>query len=216
MRIFSLILAACLLFALLPMTVLAEKSGSAAGEEAAAGLTAETALPEAEETVAETPSKAGLNMQGKATPSNAEKAEEAADDDADLQADGDLENDLLTGSEEKAEPVAAQAQPAKTEQEPKAAAIPREEGLGAEDLAGTWTVDGITDFRFEEDGGGALLLPEHDYTFTYELAEDELELVFDDAKISAVTFRASLEDGRLTLEREEKEMTLRYELERAE
>ena len=35
------------------------------------------------------------------------------------------------------------------------------------DLFGTWTVDGVTTYRFDTDGSGALILPEHSYPFSF-------------------------------------------------
>lgn len=83
-----------------------------------------------------------------------------------------------------------------------------------EDIAGTWTIDGVTSYRFKEGGKGALILPEHRYAFVYTLEEDELSLKFESAKIKKAVFRVSLEGDDLILTKEGGEGTAEYLLER--
>ncbi len=82
------------------------------------------------------------------------------------------------------------------------------------DLAGTWTIDGITSYRFREDGTGALILPEHTYTFRYTLEEGRLALKFENAKAGRVIFTADLENGKLILVKEEEAGTAEFLLEK--
>jgi hypothetical protein len=86
----------------------------------------------------------------------------------------------------------------------------------AKDLAGTWTIDGITSYRFKADGTGALLLPEHKYPFSFTIEEDELTLEFNAAKIGKAIFTAAVDGGILTLTREEEAGTAEFVLEKTE
>ena len=76
------------------------------------------------------------------------------------------------------------------------------------------TIDGITGYRFWEDGTGALILPEHKYTFKYTLEEGRLALKFENAKAGRVIFTAALENGRLILVKEEEAGTAEFLLEK--
>ena len=88
------------------------------------------------------------------------------------------------------------------------------EKVTVKDLAGTWTIDGITGYRFREDGIGALILPEHKYTFKYTLEEGRLALKFENAKAGRVIFTAAPENGRLILVKEEEAGTAEFLLEK--
>ena len=48
-----------------------------------------------------------------------------------------------------------------------------------EDLLGKWTVDGVTDLLFKEDGSGALIVPSKRFDFAWSLTEDKLSLNFE-------------------------------------
>lgn len=74
------------------------------------------------------------------------------------------------------------------------------EYLTAEDIEGTWKIDSVTSYRFDENGKGALILPEHSYKFRYILKEDILKLNFDSSKARDASFRISVTDGVMTLE----------------
>lgn len=115
----------------------------------------------------------------------------------------DAEEGLKAGADALAETKAA------------AATLPKAgEKVTAKDLAGTWTIDGITGYRFREDGTGALILPEHTYTFRYTLEEGRLALKFENAKAGRVIFTADLENGKLILVKEEEAGTAEFLLEK--
>ncbi len=79
------------------------------------------------------------------------------------------------------------------------------EGLTAEDIAGIWAIDEITSYRFDVDGTGALLLPEHSYAFAFAVEDDELTIQFENENIKTAVFLVSLEDGILVLEHTQEE-----------
>lgn len=115
----------------------------------------------------------------------------------------DAEEGLKAGADALAETKAA------------AATLPEAgEKVTVKNLAGTWTIDGITSYRFREDGTGALILPEHTYTFRYTLEEGRLALKFENAKAGRVIFTAALENGRLILVKEEEAGTAEFLLEK--
>ncbi|MDT3843062.1 MAG: DUF5640 domain-containing protein [Bacillota bacterium] len=73
------------------------------------------------------------------------------------------------------------------------------EFLRMKDIQGTWCIDDDTLYRFSTNGTGALILPEHSYSFHYTLEEDILEMDFDKSGLRNSTFSVSLEDGELTM-----------------
>ncbi len=79
-----------------------------------------------------------------------------------------------------------------------------------EDIAGTWTIDGVTNYQFKTGGTGSLILPEHKYAFKYNLEEDELTLKFESAKIKKAVFQVSLERDNLVLTKEEEAGTAEF------
>ncbi|MBQ7174218.1 MAG: hypothetical protein IJR62_01995 [Lachnospiraceae bacterium] len=149
---------------------------------------------------------------------------EEEEDDLVVSEGGEIEDELSDAEdgltvEEELEPEADAAALTETETAAAAAqaALPKTgAALMAEDLAGTWTIDGITSYRFKADGTGALLLPEHKYPFSFTIEEDELTLEFNAAKIGKAVFTAAVDGDRLTLTREEEAGTAEFVLERTE
>ena len=175
MKTTSIVLAALLLLAVLPMSVMAEKE-----------------------------SKTGTGA--KATASNASKEVATSSDayeDGEL-LDGAVKDDLPPVEEEKAVP----------ETKPEAVPAEVQEKEAEVSIAGTWTVDGITTYRFDENGMGELILPEHEFAFDYTVEEDELTLEFDDSSINTAVFTFTMEDDTLVLKREEKAGTSEFTLEK--
>lgn len=66
---------------------------------------------------------------------------------------------------------------------------------------GTWSVDGVTTYQFDEDGTGTLILPGHAYTFTYEAEGGELRLEFEDDRVEDAVFRYEQSGDTLNLDR---------------
>ena len=81
-------------------------------------------------------------------------------------------------------------------------------------LAGTWTIDGTTSYRFDHAGRGALILPEHSYLFSYRIESDTLVLQFDKAGIGTAVFTAEIREDMLMLTRIEQAGTAEFLLER--
>lgn len=191
MKRISIVLAALLLLAVLPMSVMAEKdSKTEAGEKA----TASNAVQEV------------------ATSSDAYEDGELLD--------GEVHDDLPPVEEEEAAltegitPAEPEAVP-ETKPEAVPAAVPEKAAETKEaDITGFWTLDGTTNYRFEEDGIGALTLPEHEFSFSYTVEEDELTLEFNDAGIDTTVFTFTLEDDTLILKRVEEAGIAEFTLEK--
>ena len=191
MKTTSIVLAALLLLAVLPMSVMAEKE-----------------------------SKTGTGA--KATASNASKEVATASDayeDGEL-LDGEVHDDLppVEGEEAALTEEIIPAEPAavpETKPEAVPAEVPEKAEETAEtDITGFWTLDGTTNYRFDEDGTGALVLPEHEFSFSYTLEEDELTLEFEDTGIDPAVFTFTLEDDTLILQREEEAGIAEFTLEK--
>ena len=67
-------------------------------------------------------------------------------------------------------------------------------------LIGTWTTDGVTIYKFNKDKTGALVLPLHEYKFTYTLKDDTLAIDFENEKSEDTTYTYHFEDNKLILE----------------
>ncbi|MBR6044119.1 MAG: hypothetical protein IKP47_00645 [Ruminococcus sp.] len=56
--------------------------------------------------------------------------------------------------------------------------------LSGGSIVGTWTIDGVTTYRFDEGGEGAMILPLDSYEFRYTIEDDKITIDFkDDALI---------------------------------
>ncbi len=186
MKKISIVLAALLLLAVLPMSAMAE-----------------------------TESKAGPGV--KETESDASKEVATSSDayeDGEL-LDGEVHDDLPPAEEEALTDDLNPAEPAEVP-ETKPAAVPAEvpEKADEADITGTWTVDGITTYRFDEDGEGKLILPEHEFSFDYTVEDDELTMEFEDTGINTAVFTFTVEDDTLILKREEEAGTSEFTLEK--
>ncbi len=162
----------------------------------------------------------------KATPSDAEEVSAEVSEDGEVEDDipaeaveGTVENDLLpaeTAVTEKPKAEETKAAEAKAVEKKAAAEPPKKEEEEEPDLAGTWTVDGVTTYQYGEDGSGALLLPEHDYPFVYTAEGGELKLEFESARIGEAVFSFTLEGDILTLIKEEEARKAEFVLERTD
>ena len=45
-------------------------------------------------------------------------------------------------------------------------------------IAGTWDYDGVTKYRFDDNGTGTLLLPNSNYDFSYTIHDDQIAIDF--------------------------------------
>ena len=191
MKRISIVLAALLLLAVLPMSVMAEKDSKT---EAGAKATASNAVQEI------------------ATSSDAYEDGELLD--------GEVHDDLPPVEEEEAvltEDIIPAEPAAVPETKPEAvpAEVPEKASETVEaDITGFWTLDGTTSYRFDEDGTGALVLPEHEFSFSYTVEEDELTLEFNDAGIDTTVFTFTLEDDTLILKRVEEAGIAEFTLEK--
>ena len=85
-----------------------------------------------------------------------------------------------------------------------------------EDLAGTWTVDGVTTYQFDADGKGAMILPKHTYSFMFTVEDDLLSLQFENSRIGKADFSFAIIGDILKLEREEEAGTAEFSLQRSD
>ena len=181
----SIVLAALLLLAVLPVSAMAEK-----------------------ETQPEAVITATVSDAAKATATSSDAYE-----DGEL-LDGQVANDIPSEKADLADDIIP-AEP-ETVPETKPAAVPAElpEKEAEADITGTWTVDEITNYRFDKNGEGELLLPEHTYSFNYTAEDNELTLEFDSDNIRTAVFTFELEDEKLILKREEETGTSEFTLEK--
>lgn len=196
----SILLIVSLLLAVIPMTVFAENGQAGGGS-------------------------------GSATPSSAEKVEEDVPDDEDESDEEDVSDDAdVTDKEDEREEEISDALPSEADREEEeeevdeefeeefqisatpsdALPLPEEEP----DLTGIWTLDGVTSYQFDEDGDGALLLPEKKYGFTYKLDGDQLFIDFASKRASDGTYTVTLEGDRLILEGGEGTIGATFEFEK--
>lgn len=69
----------------------------------------------------------------------------------------------------------------------------------AEDVYGSWTVDGVTDLRFNKDGSGALIVPSNEFPFIWSLEDDSLSLSFEDSAVRDVVYTVSKQGSKITI-----------------
>lgn len=82
----------------------------------------------------------------------------------------------------------------------KTQAISMSDELTNEDIAGTWRIDEITAYRFDENGKGALLLPEYSYKFSYTLKDNRMELKYGNSKARDTNFVVTVDGDAMTLQ----------------
>ena len=148
-------------------------------------------------------------VSGISTPSNAE-----AYSDEDELPDGDILDDVT------ASPSDAEEEPEEFDEAPildditATPANAEKTGKEAPGFAGCWTADGVTTYLFDEDGTGALILPEHRYPFSWTTDGDRLTLEFEDSSIGGIEFTITVSSGTLTMEREVEYGTAEFKLEK--
>ena len=106
--------------------------------------------------------------------------------------------------------------PAETTAPAETLAEKKKEYLTMEDMEGLWSIDDITSYRFTKSGSGALVLPEHSYSFDYKLDEDILEIDFEKSNLRDSTFKVSVVDGVMNLQCLDEYFENEYELQKAE
>ena len=139
-----------------------------------------------------------------------EEGKTSADNDTDEEKAAILPDDEEV-KEDTESPADAESDDSETEETKK-----EEISVTGETFVGTWTIDGTTTYQFEEDGRGALILPEHRYPFTYIVEADKLLLEFDNSSIGKAAFRFTAAGDALTLKREEETGTTEFILEEQE
>ena len=146
-------------------------------------------------------------------------------DDSDKDADGETdesgkvpESEETVASTEDLEETTAEETLAETEAliEETVPAETKKEYLTMEDMEGLWSIDDITSYRFTKSGSGALVLPEHSYSFDYELEEDTLKVDFEKSNLRDSTFKVSIVDGVMNLQCLDEYFENEYELHKAE
>ena len=201
----SFVLAAFLLLAVLPMSAMADK-----GTKPKTGVRVTGVKATGSDLARQTTGFSGAGHK-KATPSNAEK-ESFPDGKAIDGLPKEKSGEAGLVNDRKPQETAAAVMPVPTAVQ----ALKTEVWPTKEDLAGLWTIDDVTSYRFSKDGTGALILPEHKYPFGYRLKEDQLTLKFESGKINKAVFTITLEEDTLTMIREEDAGIAEFVLERAD
>lgn len=72
---------------------------------------------------------------------------------------------------------------------------------GSGSLQGTWSLDGTTVYRFEEDGKGAMILPNKTYAFDYFVNEEEktISIDYESEKAEDATYSYRVSEDKLVL-----------------
>ncbi len=210
----SLLLAALLLLACLPMTAMAEKNTKAKV------ATPSNMEEDFEDMDREEPDEAGPDedLDDGTVLSDPKEGEDGlvvseggeAEDDLSVAEDGLAAREKLQAKGTAS--VLAETETVRGEAVPAAQAEPSmtDAAVTAKDLAGMWTIDGITSYSFKEGGTGALILPEHKYPFSFTIEGDELTLEFNAAKIGRAVFIAAVDGDTLTLIKEEEAGTAEF------
>ena len=150
-------------------------------------------------------------VSGISTPSNAEMYS----DEGEL-LDGDILDDV-TASPSDAEEEPEEFDTAPVLDDITATPASAEKTVQADlDLTGCWSADGVTTYLFDEDGSGALILPEHRYPFSWTVEDDRLTLEFEDSSIGGIEFTITVSSGTLTMEREVEYGTAEFKLEKTD
>ena len=246
MNRFSVLMAVCLLFSAISVNAaVAETTGAAAEGQTIAGAAAEGQL-QAVDTVNTDAGEDTENTSGGEPSDGQAGDEEGdiiiVDDNNAVTGSGDDEeentvdpipggdDDQVSGEAGEGEEPLGENEPeglienpevdpnAAVPEAPKAAAVAKNEitELTAETIAGFWTIDGITNYRFEENGKGALVLPSNTYRFSFSIEDDEITLNYADKKIGKKVFGIAMEGDTLILTRHAYEQSVDYELYRAE
>lgn len=66
-------------------------------------------------------------------------------------------------------------------------------------FAGTWTVDGTTNYEFDGKGKGKLKLPSDEYIFSYKIENDKLHIDYESDKANDSDYEYSFKKDKLVL-----------------
>ena len=86
----------------------------------------------------------------------------------------------------------------------------------ADELKGTWDLDGVTVYQFDGKGNGSLNLPSNHYEFTYEINENKVSIDFDSNEANDTTYSFTVEKDKLVLVFSEEKGTQTYEMTKLE
>lgn len=66
-------------------------------------------------------------------------------------------------------------------------------------FAGTWTVDGTTNYEFDDKGNGKLVLPNDEYKFSYKIEDNKLHIDYESDKANDSDYEYSFINDELIL-----------------
>ncbi|MBQ8934107.1 MAG: hypothetical protein IJ061_07475 [Lachnospiraceae bacterium] len=162
--------------------------------------------------------KEGGSTAKKATPSDYVDDEEDNEYDPDEDLEVYVEPDIDTSADEKvvvseagdkkeedgeasekegeaAEKEAAEKETEAVKETEKAKEEVKKEPVKAEELTGKWTIDGVTDLKFQKDGSGALVVPSKEFAFDWKLEEESLSISFKDSGVRDVVYTVTRDDN---------------------
>lgn len=84
---------------------------------------------------------------------------------------------------------------------------------GNDGFKGTWDLDGTTVYEFDGSGKGAMVLPNNEYEFTYNVDEENktISIDFADEKANDYTYTYELSGNKLILSGGDEDETFTYE-----
>lgn len=66
-------------------------------------------------------------------------------------------------------------------------------------IVGTWTTDGVTTYKFNNDNTGRLIVSLAEYEFTYKITDNKLDIDFKNEKFTDPQYTYYFEDHKLVL-----------------
>lgn len=81
-------------------------------------------------------------------------------------------------------------------------------------IIGNWTINNAITYRFEQDGSGAMVLPNSQYAFSFEIIGNKIYIDFEDETFDDGIFAFRLEGDMLILSGEEDSTNDSFELNR--
>ena len=107
--------------------------------------------------------------------------------------DGEASEQETEAAEKETE--AAEKETEAVKETEKAKEEVKKEPVKAEELTGKWTVDGVTDLKFQKDGTGALVVPSKEFAFDWKLEEESLSISFKDSGVRDVVYTVTRDDN---------------------
>lgn len=71
--------------------------------------------------------------------------------------------------------------------------------FGSNKIRGTWTTDGVTIYKFDNNGKGSLITSLSKYDFSYKINDNKIYIDFENEKAIDSSFEFSIKEDTLTI-----------------